>query len=82
LPEDGRSRSLVRCRFRFPLNDYRVIETALYDSPGANHDRRPRSRQETEMNKRTLIAMAQTVRPFLDGKSGAKSWDEQVKEGQ
>jgi len=34
------------------------------------------------MNKRTLIAMAQTVRPFLDGKSGAKSWDEQVKEGQ
>jgi pimeloyl-ACP methyl ester carboxylesterase len=27
-------------------------------------------------------ALAYTVRPFLDGKSGAKSWAEQVKEGQ
>jgi hypothetical protein len=34
------------------------------------------------MDKMTLIAMAQTVRPFLAGKSGAKSWDEQLKEGQ
>ena len=27
-------------------------------------------------------ALAETVRPFLDGKSGARSWAEQVEEGQ